>query len=114
LVPPHCAITVSVADSVARRIGIDEVAADVLGAEIESTAVKADAWHHLSDAITSGLAFIGITTALLSRNAGADDWAALCTSPIIVFNGIRQLLPPIGELLDTAPPADINDEVRRA
>jgi cation diffusion facilitator family transporter len=85
-----------------------------IGAEIESTAVKADAWHHLSDAITSGLAFIGITTALLSRNAAADDWAALCASPIIVFNGIRQLRPPIGELLDTAPPPDINDEVRRA
>jgi cation diffusion facilitator family transporter len=85
-----------------------------IGTEIESTAVKADAWHHLSDAITSGLAFIGITAALLSRNATADDWAALCASPIILLNGVRQLRPPIRELLDTAPPADMKDEVRRA
>src|SRR5947209_8735935 len=38
-----------------------------IGVEIESTAVKADAWHHLSDAITSGFAFIGITVGLMTR-----------------------------------------------
>jgi cation diffusion facilitator family transporter len=85
-----------------------------IGTEIESTAIKADAWHHLSDAITSGLAFVGITVALLSRNAAADDWAALCASPIILFSGIRQLRPPIRELLDTAPPTDMKHEVFRA
>jgi cation diffusion facilitator family transporter len=84
-----------------------------IGAEIESSAVKADAWHHLSDAFTSGLAFVGITTALWSRNPTADDWAALFASPIIIFNGIRQLRLPIRELLDTAPSADMKDEVRR-
>jgi cation diffusion facilitator family transporter len=60
-----------------------------IGTEIESTAVKADAWHHLSDAITSGLAFIGITIGLMTQNPTADDWAALCASPIILFNGFR-------------------------
>lgn len=84
-----------------------------IGAEIESTAVTADAWHHLSDAITSGLAFIGITAALLTKNAAADDWAALCASPIILFNGIQQLRPPIRELLDTAPSSNLAEEVRR-
>jgi cation diffusion facilitator family transporter len=84
-----------------------------IGAEIESTAVTADAWHHLSDAITSGLAFIGITAALLTKNAAADDWAALSASPIILFNGIQQLRPPLRELLDTAPGSDMKDEVRR-
>ena len=49
-----------------------------IGADIESTAVKADAWHHLSDAITSGLAFLGITIGLATQNPTADDWAALC------------------------------------
>src|SRR5688572_24023414 len=31
-----------------------------IGAEIGSTAVSADAWHHLGDAITSATAFVGI------------------------------------------------------
>jgi cation diffusion facilitator family transporter len=84
-----------------------------IGAEIESTAVNADAWHHLSDAITSAFAFIGISIALLTDNPGADDWAALCASPIILFNGIRQMHSPIAELLDTAPPKKMDVEVRR-
>ena len=58
-----------------------------VGRDIESAAVKADAWHHLSDAITSAFAFVGITIALLTKNPTADDWAALCASPIILFNG---------------------------
>ena len=33
--------------------------------KIGSTAVRSDAWHHRSDAITSMFAFIGISTALL-------------------------------------------------
>jgi cation diffusion facilitator family transporter len=85
-----------------------------VGADIESTAVQADAWHHLSDAITSGLAFIGITIGLLTNNPTADDWAALCASPIILFNGIRQIRAPLGELLDTAPSTNLEREVRLA
>jgi cation diffusion facilitator family transporter len=85
-----------------------------VGAEIESTAVKADAWHHLSDAITSGLAFIGITVGLLTNYPPADDWAALCASLIILFNGIRQIVPPIAELLDTAPSVNLSDAIRQA
>jgi cation diffusion facilitator family transporter len=81
--------------------------------EIESTAVKADAWHHISDAMTSAFAFVGIAVALLTRNPAADDWAALCAAPIIIFNGIRQLRPPILELLDTAPPTNLEDDLRR-
>jgi divalent metal cation (Fe/Co/Zn/Cd) transporter len=32
---------------------------------IRSTAVKSDAWHHRSDALTSAFAFVGISIALL-------------------------------------------------
>jgi len=84
-----------------------------VGEDIESTAVKADAWHHLSDAITSALAFIGITVALFTMNPSADDWAALCASPIILFNGLRQVRAPLREILDTAPSFDIELNVRR-
>lgn len=84
-----------------------------IGTEIESTAVKADAWHHLGDAITSGLAFIGITIGLMTRNRTADDWAALCASPIILFNGFRQMQSPIAELLDTTPAVNMESAVRQ-
>ena len=56
---------------------------------IGSTAVKTDAWHHRSDAITSAGAFIGISIALIGGPGWepADDWAALFTCGIIGFNG---------------------------
>ncbi len=42
-----------------------------LGQETGSTAVKADAWHHRSDALTSAAAFIGISIALWEDLAGS-------------------------------------------
>ncbi len=79
---------------------------------IHSTAVQGDAWHHLTDAITSAFAFIGISIALLTGNSNADAWAALSASPVILFNAWRQLQSPIAELLDTAPPPDVERQVR--
>src|ERR1700742_1659229 len=57
---------------------------------IDSSAVRVDAWHHLTDAITSLFALIGISAALYTGNAAADDWAALCASPVILYNAWRQ------------------------
>ena len=80
---------------------------------IHSTAVQGDAWHHVSDAITSAFAFIGISVALWTKNATADDWAALCASSVILINAWRQLRLPMAELLDTSPPPEIEQHVRR-
>ena len=46
---------------------------------MESSAVRADAWHHRSDAITSVAAAIGISMALIGgeKFAWADDVAAI-------------------------------------
>jgi cation diffusion facilitator family transporter len=79
---------------------------------IESTAVRVDAWHHLSDAITSLFAFIGISLALWTKDARMDDWAALFASPVILFSAWRQLQSPLAEILDTAPPPEIERHVR--
>jgi cation diffusion facilitator family transporter len=83
------------------------------GVELESGAVQADAWHHRSDAITSGAAFIGIAVALIGgqRYAAADDVAALFASAIIAFNGFRLLRPALADLMDRAPDADLLDDV---
>ena len=79
---------------------------------IESTALRGDAWHHLSDAIVSGFAVVGISAALWTRNPAADDWAALCAAPIIMFGAWQQLRRPIAELLDTAPDSATEKIVR--
>lgn len=79
---------------------------------MDSAAVRSDAWHHLSDAITSAFAFIGISIALWTGNAAADDWAALCAAPVIMFNAWRQLRAPFAELLDAAPAPRLEHEVR--
>jgi cation diffusion facilitator family transporter len=81
---------------------------------IDSVAVRSDAWHHLSDAITSLFAFIGISVALWTRDYRADDWAALCAAPVIWFNAWRQIRSPMDEILDTAPPPEIEEHVREA
>jgi cation diffusion facilitator family transporter len=85
-----------------------------VGSDIESLAVKADAWHHRSDAITSGLAFIGISTALWLGPGyeAADDWAALIAAGIILFNAYHQIRPALHDLSDAAPPATIEQQVR--
>src|ERR671932_1089870 len=87
-----------------------------VGAEVESTAVVADAWHHRSDAITSAAAFIGISIALVMGPGweSADDWAALAAAAIIAFNGARILRPAVHDLMDRAPDADLFRQVADA
>jgi cation diffusion facilitator family transporter len=80
-----------------------------VGEEVESGAVKADAWHHRSDAITSAAAAFGISIALMGgdRYRSADDWAAIFAAVIIAFNGMRLLRPALDELMDAAPKENI-------
>ena len=84
------------------------------GDEIGSSAVKTDAWHHRSDAITSTAAFIGISIALIGGPGWepADDWAALLACGLIGFNGYRLLIPALQEALDAAPPRRFVENVR--
>lgn len=84
-----------------------------VGAEVESSAVKADAWHHRSDAITSLTAFVGISIALIGGPGyeSADDWAALLASGFIVFNAYLIFRPSFGEIMDEAPAGDWRTEL---
>ncbi|HET9423797.1 MAG TPA: cation diffusion facilitator family transporter, partial [Gemmatimonadaceae bacterium] len=87
-----------------------------VGAAIGSTAVKADAWHHMSDALTSAAAFVGIAIALWGGPGweSADDWAALLASGIIAVNGGMMLRPALHDLMDRMPGPEIVEPVRRA
>ena len=82
--------------------------------QTSSTSLKADAWHHRSDAITSLAAFIGIAMALLLGEGyeHLDDWAALVASAIIVVNAYFVFRPALGELLDEQNHDEMIDEVR--
>jgi cation diffusion facilitator family transporter len=92
-----------------------------VGDETGSTAVKADAVHHLSDAITSGAAFVGIALALVGSRVwggsgweSADDWAALVASGVIAFNGISMARAAIHDLMDRMPGEDVVAPIRAA
>ena len=86
------------------------------GRQMESTAVKTDAWHHRIDAITSIAAFIGISVALIGGEAwqSADEWAALFACALIGANGYGLLRPALFEIMDTAPRGKIVRSIRRA
>lgn len=85
-----------------------------VGTQVNSVAVKNDAWHHRSDAITSAAAFVGISAAIIGGEGyeSADDFAALFASVIIIINAYRIFKPAFFELLDTAPPAEVVQKVR--
>ncbi len=83
------------------------------GEAIGSKAVLTDAWHHRSDAMTSLAAVFGITAALVGGPAWAqaDDWAALFSCALILFNGIKMLRSSIGDILDEQASTDVVDEM---
>lgn len=83
--------------------------------ETHSPAVKGDAWHHRSDAITSFAAAIGITVAWIGGPAwaSADDMAALFAAGIIAVNGWRILMPAVEDLMDAVPDPAVRAEVQR-
>jgi cation diffusion facilitator family transporter len=85
-----------------------------VGENLGSRAVQADAWHHLSDAVTSVAAFIGIGLALWMGPGWepADDWAALLASAIIMLNGVLMLKNGVFDLLDRSAEPDVVSRVR--
>jgi cation diffusion facilitator family transporter len=70
--------------------------------QTNSSSLKADAWHHRSDAITSVSAFIGISIALFFGKGyeSADDWAALFGSAFILYNSYLIFRPALSEIMD--------------
>lgn len=83
--------------------------------ETHSSSLKADAWHHRSDAITSVTAFIGITIALIFGKGyeTADDWAALLASGFILYNSYLIFRPALGEIMDEHVYDDLIEEIRK-
>ncbi len=82
--------------------------------QTNSSSLKADAWHHRSDAITSITAFIGISISLVMGKGyeTADDWAALAASAFILYNCYHIFRPALGEIMDEHVYDDLVAEIR--
>jgi cation diffusion facilitator family transporter len=88
---------------------------DRAGRRIGSRALRSEAWHHRSDAITSLAAFIGISVAIVGGHAyvRADAWAALLACVIIAANGARLFRQALDDVMDSAPPAEVEEKIRQ-
>jgi cation diffusion facilitator family transporter len=83
--------------------------------ETKSSLLKADAWHHRSDAITSIAVFAGISVALVFGKGyeTADDWAALVAAGIILYNSYLIFRPALGEVMDEHFYDDLIEDIRK-
>lgn len=83
--------------------------------ETNSSSLKADAWHHRSDAITSVAAFIGISIALYFGKGyeAADDWAALLASGFILYNCYKIFRPALGEIMDEHLYHELESDIKK-
>lgn len=84
------------------------------GEQTNSTSLKADAWHHRSDALSSLIAFLGILATFLFGKGfeKADDWAALIASFFIVYNAYKIFRPALGEIMDEHTHHELIDSIR--
>lgn len=85
------------------------------GLETHSSSLKADAWHHRSDALTSIAAFIGISIAIIMGKGyeSADDWAALFAAGFIFYNSYLIFRPALGEIMDEHLNEDLVEDIRK-
>lgn len=70
--------------------------------QLNSTTLRAEAWHHRSDAYTSIAAFVGISLSIVLGNGYEymDDIAALIAGIFIAYNSFKIFRPAWGEIMD--------------
>ncbi|MCG8614738.1 MAG: cation diffusion facilitator family transporter [Desulfobacterales bacterium] len=74
-----------------------------VGVETHSSSVKANAWHHRTDALSSLPVLVAVTASLINPGlAFLDQVGAIIVSVFIVKVGLDILTSSIGELLDTS------------
>ena len=103
------AVVVIVKEALFRRVA-------AIGRETGSLAVRTDAWHHRSDAITSAAAFVGIAIAIWGGPGweSADDYAALAAAGVIAVNGILLVRPAVADLMDRQPEPEVIARIEAA
>jgi cation diffusion facilitator family transporter len=111
--PPQWWTLLILAGVITTKVGFSR-SLDATGRDTGSTALGAEAWHHLADALSSAAAFVGISVAVIGGPsfAAADGWAALVASLVIAYSGLGIFLKALNEVMDTAVPASLENEVR--
>ena len=80
-----------------------------------STALKADAWHHRSDALTSLAALIGVAGAIVGGEKlyWLDPAAAMAVAGVVLWVAFHVFTSTMHELMDAAAPTEVIDAIRR-
>ncbi|MFH1846918.1 MAG: cation diffusion facilitator family transporter [Candidatus Omnitrophota bacterium] len=83
-----------------------------VGIKIKSTSLKADAYHHRSDVLSSVAALIGIVGAKMG-NAFMDPLAGIIVAAFIIKTGADTFHAAYDELMDAAPPQTLYDDIKK-
>lgn len=83
------------------------------GRELDSSALKANAWHHRSDALSSVGAAIGIGGAVLfgGRWTVLDPLASIVVGAMLIKAAWDIMRPSLGELTDESLPEKVENEI---
>lgn len=85
------------------------------GTKLNSSSIEAEAWHQRADAITSLLALLGVSIAVIGGKGYeiADDIAAIFASLLIFINAYRIFRPALGEFMDEHLHQELEAEIRK-
>ncbi|NLN16881.1 MAG: cation transporter [Firmicutes bacterium] len=83
-----------------------------LGRRIDSSALIADAWHHRSDAIASGLVAISVVAAMFGYNR-VDAVFGLVVSALILHTGISLGRDSVSQLIGEGPDEEVLSRIRQ-
>ena len=80
--------------------------------KIDSNLLRANAWHHRSDAISSLLVALGVAGSALLQIPWLDAVAAILVAIMIFYMGVRLILDSTMELVDTSVELDKVSKIR--
>jgi len=87
-----------------------------VGGKIASTSLQADAWHDLTDLLSTAVAMIAVLLTILDpvRLGVADRAGSIAIGLLIVLLSVRVVRQTIDQLVDTMPEAQKLVEIREA
>ena len=85
-----------------------------MGRRIGSSALEADAWHDMTDLLSTGVAFCAIGLAVLDpvRLGAADHVGGMVIGLIVVFVAIRLVWKTVSLLTDAMPGHELMEQIR--
>lgn len=86
------------------------------GRKIASTSLEADAWHDITDLLSTCIALVSVVLTLLDpvRFGMADHIGGIIIGIIILFLSVKVVSRTVGQLLDTMPEPSKMAEIRAA